>query len=247
MPSDTSLKVGTVARCSGVTIRTLRYYEEIGLLSPSGRTEGGHRLYERPDLMRLQQIKSLQQLGFSLDQVRDTLQRRRFSPLRLLEVQIEGLKKQIEQQRVLCQRLEALAARLRASDEASVDEILQTIEDMTMYEKHYTPEQFEWLKQRAAQLGPERIQQVEAEWPKLIAQVRAEMEKGTDPGSPRMQALAKRWKELVLEFTGGDPGIEAAVRKVYQNEPSTSERSGIDSALSAYVEQAHQSVRGGSN
>jgi hypothetical protein len=128
-----------------------------------------------------------------------------------------------------------------------VDEILQTIEDMTMYEKHYTPEQVEWLKQRAAQLGPERIQQVEAEWPKLIAQVRAEMEKGTDPGSPRVQALAKRWKELVLEFTGGDPGIQAALRKVYQNEPSASERSGIDSALSAYVERADQSVRGGSN
>jgi DNA-binding transcriptional MerR regulator len=61
--ADTSLKVGTVARCAGVTIRTLRYYEEIGLLSPSGRTEGGHRLYERPDLMRLQQIKSLQTVG----------------------------------------------------------------------------------------------------------------------------------------------------------------------------------------
>lgn len=54
-----ALEVGDLAKQTGVSVRTLHYYNEIGLLSPSGRTESGYRLYATPDIMRLQQIVSL--------------------------------------------------------------------------------------------------------------------------------------------------------------------------------------------
>src|SRR5262249_42605836 len=76
------------------------------------------------------------------------------------------------------------------------------------------------LKARGEQVGAERIRQVEAEWPKLQAEVRAEMEKGTDPTSEPVQALARRWVALVNEFTGGDPGIEQPLKNMYQQEQS---------------------------
>lgn len=60
-------RVGELAKRTGVSVRTLHWYEEIGLLSPSQRSEAGHRLYAAEDLGRLQQIQSLRQLGFSLD------------------------------------------------------------------------------------------------------------------------------------------------------------------------------------
>ncbi len=75
-----ALKVGELAKRTGLTVRTLHHYDEIGLLKPSLKTESGHRLYTAVDVARLQQVLSLRQLGFSLEQVRDCLDRPGFSP-----------------------------------------------------------------------------------------------------------------------------------------------------------------------
>ena len=56
-----------------MSVRTLHYYEEIGLLTPSGRTAAGHRLHTPVDIQRLQQIRSLQQLGLPLSPIGDCL------------------------------------------------------------------------------------------------------------------------------------------------------------------------------
>ena len=70
-----AIRVGELAKRTGVSVRTLHYYEEIGLLAPSRRSEAGYRLYGDADVVRLQQIMSLRQLGFSLEQIRDCLHR----------------------------------------------------------------------------------------------------------------------------------------------------------------------------
>jgi len=77
-------KVGDLAQRTGLSVRTLHYYDEIGLLRPSLHTEAGHRLYTAADVARLQQVLSLRQLGFSLEQVRDCLDRPGFSPLEVI-------------------------------------------------------------------------------------------------------------------------------------------------------------------
>src|SRR3712207_5382439 len=64
-----SYSVGQVADLAGVTIRTLHHYDEIGLLSPSGRSAAGYRIYEEPDLERLQQILFYRELGFTLKEI----------------------------------------------------------------------------------------------------------------------------------------------------------------------------------
>lgn len=64
-----------VAAQTGLTKRTLRYYEEVGLLPPTGRTEGNYRRYTREDVTRLERIKNLRNLlGFSLADIRDILE-----------------------------------------------------------------------------------------------------------------------------------------------------------------------------
>ncbi|MEB2298571.1 MerR family transcriptional regulator [Lysinibacillus xylanilyticus] len=67
--------IGELVQKSGVSIRTLRYYDSIDLLKPSDYTEGGHRLYSTEDLSTLQNIKSLQFLGLSLKEIKDMLQK----------------------------------------------------------------------------------------------------------------------------------------------------------------------------
>ncbi len=68
-----SYSVGEVARLTGVTVRTLHHYDEIGLLSPSGRTAAGYRRYAESDLARLQQILTYRELGFPLEEIGEIL------------------------------------------------------------------------------------------------------------------------------------------------------------------------------
>ncbi len=64
-----------VATRTGFTKRTLRYYEEVGLLPPTGRTEGNYRRYSEADIERLERIKNLRGLlGFSLNEIRELLE-----------------------------------------------------------------------------------------------------------------------------------------------------------------------------
>src|SRR3974390_712413 len=63
-------KIGEVAKLAKVSVRTLHHYDAVGLLSPSGRTEAGYRLYTAPALERLQQVLFFRELGFPLAEIR---------------------------------------------------------------------------------------------------------------------------------------------------------------------------------
>ena len=232
-------KVGELARRTGLTVRALHYYDEIGLLAPSHHTGSGHRLYAERDVERLQQIQSLRGLGFSLEQVRDCLADPAFSPRRVIGLHVARLSEQIGHLQRLKQRLEGLAEWLERTEAVSVEEFLSVIREMTMIEKYYTPEQLETLRQRAEIVSPERIRQVEVEWPELMAAVQAAMDAGTDPADPAVQQLARRWVALVEEFTGGDPGIYRSLKAMWENESTIH---GMETqpvrAMKAYIDKA---------
>lgn len=71
--AEALLKIGELSKKAGLTERTLRYYEELGLLSPASVTSGGFRLYHPSDLRRVQVIKVLKELGLSLSQIKEVV------------------------------------------------------------------------------------------------------------------------------------------------------------------------------
>lgn len=90
------MTVNDVSKLTGVSIRTLQYYDSIGLLKPKGRTEAGYRLYDDMALERLQQILLFKELEFSLQEIRQIIDSENFDREKALEQQIEllTLKKQ---------------------------------------------------------------------------------------------------------------------------------------------------------
>lgn len=238
------MKVGELAKRTGLSVRALHYYDEIGLLQPSKLTESGHRLYGPAELMRLQQIKSLRQLGFSLDEIRACLDTPQFSPQRVLELHVNRLREQIDQQERLVVLLETLSASFAAGAVASAEDFVDAIEGITMVDRLFSVEELEEIRARGDRLGREHIRAVEAEWPTLIAKVRVEMLAGTDPANERMRPLALRWRELVREFTGGNPSIERKVRAAYVEEPKLMQRTGLDPQLCGYVNTAIRALDG---
>jgi DNA-binding transcriptional MerR regulator len=68
------MQIGEVAERTSLSLRTIRYYEEVGLVPPSARTQGGFRLYTEADVERLLLVKRMKPLEFSLDEMRDLLE-----------------------------------------------------------------------------------------------------------------------------------------------------------------------------
>ncbi|OFW10949.1 MAG: hypothetical protein A3H96_25065 [Acidobacteria bacterium RIFCSPLOWO2_02_FULL_67_36] len=232
------LRVGELAKRTGLSIRTLHHYDAIGLLRPSHRSSSGYRLYSIDDVMRLQQIVLLREIGLSLEDIRRSLSRDGQSLLQTIEFHAGRTRERIERERRLCRRLEETAELLRRRSRVTIDTIVETIEELTMFDKYFTEDQRGWLKERRVVVGEERIKEVEAEWPRLIAEVRQEMAQATPPDHPRVQALAARWRGLVEEFTNGNLAVAKGVATMYKNEPSVRQRTGLDSEIMEYISRA---------
>jgi DNA-binding transcriptional MerR regulator len=222
-------KIGELAKRTGLTVRTLHHYDGIGLLSPEERSEGGHRVYGEADIQRLYRIVSLRSLGFPLEAIADALDHEDFDARAAVEDHLARLEQQMEQQRRLQNVLRRLLERL------DTDDFLTTIEEMTMRQRYYTPEQLDQLEQRRQTLGDDAIRDVEREWAGIFATLRTELDAGTDPADPKLRPLAQRGRELVAMFTGGDPGITASLKEMWEKEdPETVSHGMVDAEVMAY-------------
>jgi DNA-binding transcriptional MerR regulator len=74
MTTERQMQIGEVAERTGLSLRTIRHYEDVGLVSPSARSKGGFRLYTEADVERLMVIRRMKPLDFSLDEMRDLLE-----------------------------------------------------------------------------------------------------------------------------------------------------------------------------
>lgn len=245
--SDTStraerLKVGELAKRTRLSVRTLHHYDELGLLLPAERTRSGHRLYGPDEIARLQQILSLRQLGWSLDEIGSCLERPQFTPARVVALHQARVRQQIESLGRLVLRLERLAAHFEAEETVSVDEFIQAIEEIQMTEKYFTPEQMERLAARRETVGEDEIRRVQERWADLAARAKGAMEAGEDPAGADGQAITREWRELTAEtmrgFAGGDAGIEASVARMWKEEPDMGSQWGLGPEIREYVGRA---------
>lgn len=242
------MKVGALARRTGLSVRTLHHYDDIGLLRPSARTPAGHRLYALADIGRLQQIQSLRATGMSLTEILRLLDGPGLSPQRVIALHLERLHAQIAFQSRLAHRLQQLARQLDNAAPVSVEELCRIIEDMHMMDKYFTPEQREVLRVRRTEVGEARMQEVGAEWAEIIPAVRRHMAQGSTPENADLQALALRWRALVNEFTGGNKDIAKNVRTMYQHEgPAIAEKlpNTPDPEVFAFMGKVFATIPGG--
>jgi MerR family transcriptional regulator, thiopeptide resistance regulator len=225
-------RVGELARRSGLTVRTLHHWEERGVLAASERTGAGYRLYSDDDVRRLYRVAALRDLGLSLDEIRDALERD--GDLRVVvERQLEALDRRMEHDARLRELL------VRVLESADSDDLLATVEAIRMSDRYYTPEQQAELARRREELGPEGMERAQREWADLIAAMDAERQAGTDAADPRVQELARRWRELVEALTGGDAGIRASLGRMYEDQgPERASRGMLSAELAAYVAKA---------
>ncbi|MFS0615700.1 MerR family transcriptional regulator [Lederbergia ruris] len=233
-------KVGELATLSGLTIRTLRYYDQIDLFSPSQYTESGHRLYTKTDLALLQQILALKQMGLSLDDIKTVIMNKEQGiAANIIETQITRIKRDIQVQQNLLYELESALKTIRSKKVMSIGELTKLLGAMKMYqEKYFTKEQLDMMKNYYDQYDEDTLKEVEQEFRMILEKIQLEKENGTPPNSSKVKALAEKWSEIVYSFTGYDQDLKKQTEKFHAENPDNNLQYGMDAELYKYIQEA---------
>jgi DNA-binding transcriptional MerR regulator len=231
-------RIGEVATATGLTVRALHHYDQIGLVVPSARTSGGHRLYTDADLAVLYQVTALRQLGLALDQIAVVLAGRA-DVRQVIDEQLAQVDRQIRLAARLREQLLAAREAGAAGDGARFAEIIKLAGDLTDY---LDAEQIEAMRRRMSDLGVVGEHAVGVEIPRLYGEALAEMRSGTPPGDPAVRRIVSRLDELSALLRGGtDSGASAAVRALWADRGRRlppGHGGGDWSELVAYLDQA---------
>ncbi len=192
------MTVHEVSKLAGVSIRTLQYYDKIGLLHPAGYTEAGYRLYDDADLERLQHILLFRELEFPLKDIKVIINSPDFDRSKALEQQIELLrlkKEHIENLMNFALGIKMLGVKhmdFKAFDRSKLDEYSRQAKELYGNLPEYK-EMEEKQRNRT-----EEDEKILADRFMLLFQEAGEI-KDSDPASAEAQNLVKRIQDYITE------------------------------------------------
>lgn len=195
-------RVREFAELSGVTVRALHHYDQLGLLKPS-RSASGYRVYGDGDFAIVEQIVALKFLGIPLKQIGSVLKRPPLdwrNTLRLQREALEDRQRQIERAIRVIRTAESAIPPDGVADPAAIKTLIEVIDmenGVSVMKKYYSEEAWE-KHRRYYEEGPSE------EWLQFYEGAKALL--GSDPSSPEAQALVARWNDLSRRAHEGDPG-----------------------------------------
>ena len=246
-----------------MSVRTLRFYDQVGLLSPSRRTESRYRLYSDSDLVRLQQILALKFLGFPLEEIKVFLDASPSGIREALTQQKAMLRERRDQIGTIIQAIERAEQVVQADGNdwdslVSVIQAIQMDQNSDWRKKYFTDEQLKTMEEIGQKSYSESAREklssrgewteedqkrVDEQYNALYAGVKRVVAEGQDPSSNEAQELASQAVGLLDAFTLNDPEIEAGLANWWKNhaELPADQRpfqSPLSDDESAFLEQA---------
>jgi MerR family transcriptional regulator, thiopeptide resistance regulator len=239
-------RIKEFARDAGVTVRTLHLYDRLDLLKPAALSESGYRLYGESEFERLEQILALRFVGFNLSQIKELLQLS-IPPLAALRMQREIIARQKRRLESALAAIDEAELALTRDEPADLWKTLRTVievfkvqNDWEWTQKYYSQEARQRLEERRSSMPQEEIDAGQRAWTALIAEVEEAASRGVDPSSSQAEALAKRWRDLIGQFTQGSAEIERGLNRLWSDQthwPSDFKRPWSDAAY-AFIKRA---------
>jgi DNA-binding transcriptional MerR regulator len=212
-----------IARRFGVTIKTLRLYEELGLIAPA-RTRVGWRQYDRADIEKLHMVLAFRQLGLPLAKIVQLAKGRAPDLALTLEVQAQALRAQMARAEESLALVALAKTALKEGRPVALGDLARLIRQAAEGRLHWTPE-LEALAGRVftedqrrrmvTTLAPEERLQREAAWGAIYEELGPLTREG-QPDSPAAQDLAERAIVLIAAQTRNDPGTWEASRRFWE-------------------------------
>ncbi|PXX41677.1 MerR family transcriptional regulator [Undibacterium pigrum] len=225
------LKIGELAKRSGLTVRALHHYDKIGLLCPTVRADNTYRLYDDKDVLRLYRIQALRRLQLSLEEIRLILDDGSVSMDDIVRQQISLMEKQASEALSLRDHLLSLSRHLTGQQLPVVDDWLTALEMTVNSEKYFTSTELEALRRQRKAVDT-------ADKSALIHALRDLMQKQVSPENAPAQSLSLRWLQLMRDESGGDEAILIKFYQMQSEETALQLFSGLDQATLDYMVRA---------
>jgi DNA-binding transcriptional MerR regulator len=201
--------VKEVARLSGVTVRTLHFYDEIGLLKPAYYGENGYRYYEKDQLLELQQILFYRELDVPLEQIRAILRNPGFDRLATLKAHRARLESEMKRYRKLVRTIDSTIAELNGAKTMANEQLFEGFspEKQRQYEKDLVDRFGDGMKakiddswKRVKGWTKEEFQASSERWQAFLADLGALADAGKAPESAEVQALIPRHRQWLESY-----------------------------------------------
>lgn len=238
--------VGRAASELEVSVRTLHHWDEIGLASPSLRSDAGYRLYTAADIGRLQRIAVYREIGLGLDQIRAILD----EPARDVATALRNQRGEVSRSLA---RLEQLRAGLDRMIEAHEHGVLLTAEEqLSIFGPEWNPDwpalarrrygdspQWKQYAERAATRSPDQWRALTATMTSLETDLAAAADAGIAPGTPEADALVDRHRAAVGEYFPVSRSMQVCLGRMYESDPAfTAHYDGIRPGLTSWLRRA---------
>lgn len=236
------MTVGEAAKRMGVTVRTLQHYDREGLLSPSALSEGGRRLYTDKDIVKLHQILSLKNLGFSLDDIKNRLISLD-TPAEVadaLEDQASAVRNKIEELSESLRELEALREEVLQMQSVDFKKYADIIVNLRMKNefywliKHFDDQMLDHIRGR---FDKDSGQAFMDRFIKLQDRALQLRNAGSPADSEEGQKFAKDYWDMITEFTGGDMSMLSKLVEFGQTVNTNPKWKEKQEAANGYIEQ----------
>lgn len=192
------MTVKVISNLTGVSIRTLRYYDEIGLLAPAGYTDSGYRLYDDTTLERLQQILLFKELNFSLDEIKNIISSPNFDVTKALEQQITMLTLKKERLENIIKFARALLQKGGKTMSLSVFDTKQLDEYMNRAKEQWSSSsEYKEFEQKNKNQTPKDRQTVVKDFMQLFSEFGQLKEK--DPAAKETQDQVKKLQDYITD------------------------------------------------
>ncbi|MFZ0548939.1 MAG: MerR family transcriptional regulator [Candidatus Promineifilaceae bacterium] len=204
------LTVSDVAGLSGVSPRTIRYYDEIGLLKPTTVRQNGYRCYQKEALLRLQQILFFREMDFSLNQIKEMMDRPDFDQLKMMETHREALLRRAARLQRLIDTLDETILHLKGEKDMMSTDLFDGFDEETQEAyaeeaaRRWGAETVEASNRSWNERTAEEKEQIMAEGLAIQQDLLAHMDEGAE--SEAVQAIVTRWFAFLHYFW--EPSIE---------------------------------------
>ncbi|NMM63944.1 MerR family transcriptional regulator [Clostridium sp. P21] len=195
------MKINEVAKLTGVTVRTLHYYDEIDLLKPSKVSEASYRLYDDHTIELLQQILFFKELDFPLNEIKEIVKNASFDRAEALKKHKELLikkRKRIDRLIKLVEKTIKGECNMSFKEFDNIDfENAKKKYEREVKERWGTTDAYAESEAKTKNYGKEQWQQVNEEGGKILKAFAENMEKSAD--SKEVQALVKEWQDYITK------------------------------------------------
>ncbi|HDX9590054.1 TPA: MerR family transcriptional regulator [Bacillus pseudomycoides] len=241
------ISIQQLTKETSVTVRTLRYYDQIGLLEPSGKTEGGHRLYSERDVLKLQQILFLKEMGFALKEITNMLETESVNVKEFLQQQLLFVREEQQKFSRMEKMLQAILYSNELEGELNWDiifELMQLSQQSPRMRQLFQQQVFSQEEEHLLKNLPNMSEQNEEvqEWILLLKRMRQFMQKKKAPSNAEVQGITGIILEKCREMANGD---ESFLDKLWEVRKSKEESKRmnmypIEEELLQYMDEAFE-------